>query len=186
MDFESLQLGPIDISSANHWIWHPSAGSNKISSAVYHHLNHISSSNAAWQGWSSIWHLFTAPRIKHFLWLLLHGRLSTIEFLFLLNMGPNSPCVFCGLSPETIDHLFCLCSKVSVIWSQLSNKAGVHISFPHGFYSGAWITDSNYSLYIISAISATAWFIWKSRCDAIFRNVNPNFPVIVLKALAHV
>lgn len=109
-----------------------------------------------------------------------------LTFLFRMNMGPDKPCIFCGLSQESINHLFCYCSKVSSIWSQLCTKIGTHISFPFGFKSGAWITDSNYSMYIISVITTTAWFIWKSRCDAIFRNVNPNYPVIAHRALAHV
>lgn len=39
---------------------------------------------------------------------------------------------------------------------------------------------------IISLISVVAWFIWKTRCDAIFRNTKPNFFVIVGKTFAHV
>lgn len=42
------------------------------------------------------------------------------------------------------------------------------------------------NIYIISIITATTWFIWKSRCDAIFRNLSPNFSAIICRALAHV
>lgn len=37
-----------------------------------------------------------------------------------------------------------------------------------------------------SIIAATAWLIWKSRCDVIFRNASINIPVIACRALSHV
>lgn len=105
----------------------------------------------------------------HFLWLLLHGRLSTSDFLYKLNLGPDNPCVICKLLQETIDHLFCNCSKTQQVWSQLSSTVNKHIYFPNGFAAtGDWLTNADYSRYIISVIVATTWFIWKSRCDAIF------------------
>lgn len=79
-DLDSLKSGSIDTTLENHWIWNPKSSNNKISFAVYHHLNHISSCNVEWQGWNQIWRIYTTPRVEHFLWLLLHGRLSTTDF----------------------------------------------------------------------------------------------------------
>lgn len=60
------------------------------------------------------------------------------------------------------------------------------IRFPSGFVSGNWLTDGYLPMNIISIIAAIAWFLWKAQCDAIFRNVPPNFPVMVSIAIAHV
>lgn len=31
----------------------------------------------------------------------------------------------------------------------------------------------------------TAWFLWKTNYDAIFRNISPNFKIIALRALSY-
>lgn len=80
-DLDALKLGSIDSASDNHYIRNPKTGNHKLTAAVYHHLNHSSTLLDGWHGWNLIWHIFIAPRVKHFLWLLIHGRLSTLDFL---------------------------------------------------------------------------------------------------------
>lgn len=62
----------------------------------------------------------------------------------------------------------------------------MHIYFTNGFASGTWLIADIYSNYIKSAIAATAWLLWKSRCDHIFRSICINLPTVVCRALAHV
>ncbi|XP_039118512.1 uncharacterized protein LOC120254484 [Dioscorea cayenensis subsp. rotundata] len=106
----------------NHWIWLPKPSSCKISSAVYHHLNNQSSFSDPWVGWKHLWKIPVAPRIKHFIWLCIKGRLSTFAFLNQLNIGPDRPCIFCGLHRETINHLFNDCSSAQFVWNQIMIK----------------------------------------------------------------
>ncbi|KAH7684404.1 FMN-binding split barrel-containing protein [Dioscorea alata] len=40
-------------------------------------------------------------------------------------------------------------------------------------------------MYYVSIIVATIWFLWKSYCDAIFKNSTPNYSLIVNRAIAH-
>lgn len=72
-----------------------------------------------------------------------------------------------------------------MVWRQISSKVNKTHSFPDGFSSKAWLTDYNYPKYIISVIAAGAWFIWKTCCDAIFKNTLPNYPAIICRTLAH-
>lgn len=51
--------------------------------------------------------------------------------------------------------------------------------------SGNWLTNPSYSQFTLTVIVAGAWFIWKSRCDAIFNNSPPNFSAIVNRSIAH-
>lgn len=153
---------------------------------MYNHLNQSFSQYDNWHNWRLLWNLNIAPRVKHFLWTLFHGRLSTSNFLYQMRLGPNNPCILCGLSSETIDHLFSYRIKANEVWSHLSLKVNIYIHFPNGFASGFWLTEGNYSKHIASIIAATAWFLWKSRCDVIFCNANVNIPASVCRALAHV
>lgn len=72
-----------------------------------------------------------------------------------------------------------------MIRNQTGSKIGLNISFPDGFSSGDWLIDYNYPKHIISIIAAGALFIWKIGCDAIFRNISPNYSAIVSRTLAH-
>lgn len=135
-NMQDLLLSTIDNSSCNHWSWNPTIKHLIISTSVYKHLNLSNSNSDSWNGWAILWKLHTAPRVKHFLWTLFHGRLSIYNYLYHLRLGPNTHCILCGLAPETTDHHFCYYSKIQSIWSQFSLQVNTHIQFPNGFASG--------------------------------------------------
>lgn len=97
--FESVKdnLATVDLVGANHWVWLPKSSCTKISTVVYHFLNQHKSQSDTWTGWQLIWNIPVAPRLKYFIWLCLKGRLSTNAFLHSIHLGPNNPCVLCGL-----------------------------------------------------------------------------------------
>ena len=96
-------------------------------------------------------------------------------------------CTFCGLEYETTEHLFNHYFKSQTVWTSVSNLIAKTISFSNGFLSGMWLDakHSSNSAFINSVIAATAWFIWKARCNSIFQNEPPGFNSITCKALAH-
>lgn len=186
LDLETENLHIINSSSNNHWIWHPAPSSLKLSAAIYHKLNANTSSNANWSGWKKLWSLNIAPRVKHFVWLNFMGRLTTTDHLFRLNLGPDILCALCGLHRETINQLFVSCPKIQFIWLLISRRVNKHITFLDSFTSGSWLTCYNHSLYVVSLIAAGAWFLWKCRCDVIFRNAQLSGCNVVCKAVSHV
>lgn len=58
--------------------------------------------------------------------------------------------------------------------------------FPNGFLNGSWLTCSNSAMFYKSIIVAIAWFIWKNRCDVIFKQIVPNYFIIAAWAFAYV
>lgn len=117
--------------------------------------------------------------------MVFQGRLPTIDYLYHLRLGLDNPCTFCGLHKDNTEHLFNLCPKTQSIWRNLGIKLATSLPFTDGFSSGSWLLNSSYSKYIVSVIFAGAWFIWKSRCDAIFKGSQPNYNAIMCKAIAH-
>lgn len=105
------RLGQVDPNISNEWVWAPKTFTHKIASTVYHFLNHIISDPVPWVGWKKIWPLKVFPLVKHFLWLMFNGRISTADYLHSINLGPRSMCVFCNLNYETPEHLFHQCCK---------------------------------------------------------------------------
>ncbi|XP_039138822.1 uncharacterized protein LOC120276159 [Dioscorea cayenensis subsp. rotundata] len=147
--FFTNKLGVIDCRSSNHWVWSPKSGSSKLASSVYHFLNH----NHNWVGWKKLWELNVAPRVKHFIWLVFRGRISTSEYLYSIGLGPRNACALCGLKLETIDHLFVQCPRAIDVWTSVCQKLNISISFLDGFRSGSWITFDGHSLFIKSVIA---------------------------------
>ncbi|XP_039128766.1 uncharacterized protein LOC120264934 [Dioscorea cayenensis subsp. rotundata] len=111
IDIANVSLAKVDFDSGNHWVWQPKTNCHKISSAVYHFFNNESSYADRWNGWNVLWHIPVAPRVKYFIWLCLHGHLTTAVLLHQLNLGPDSVCIFCGMQRETVDHLFGGCAN---------------------------------------------------------------------------
>lgn len=171
--------------STNFWVWQPHSSNLKLSSAIYHHLNSNTDLVLEWPGWHKLWRLHVAPRVKHFIWLMFHGRLSTTDFLNSINIGPNTLCIFCNLENESMEHLFLDCRYAQLVWNLINHKLNTNISFPDNISAGFWLTDYNLSFHTVSVIAACLWFLWKARCDAIFNNVKPNCFIIASKAIAH-
>lgn len=178
------RLGLIDYLGKNQWVWAPSGRSHKIASNVYHFLISSIHISSCWAGWRKLWHLRVMPRVKHFLWLLLNGKITTAEFLYSINLGPRRMCIFCDLTYESCKHLFCQCCKVQGLWNHISTLISKHISFPYGFISSGWLSHSHLSSRYKALIALTAWNVWKARCDAIFRDTKPNFVHIAHKAIS--
>lgn len=179
------KLGKVDYASSNMWVWVPKSRNISITSSVYHFLNNRGSDPIHWNGWRYLWSLKLIPRVKYFLWLTFLGRLSTSDYLHAINLGPHNMCIFCNLYPESPEHIFHTCSKSQCVWATLFNLTGSQFLFSNGFSSGDWISQSMYSMRIKIIIAYAAWFLWKARCDAIFRNSRPNFIFIAHKALSY-
>lgn len=130
-------LASIDLVKVNHWVWLPRSNCTNITSVIYHFLNQHKSYSESWTGWQLIWHIPVVPRLKYFIWLCLKGPLSTSAFLYSIHMGPDNPCIFCGLHSETTHHLFCNCIRVQSFWDIINCRENLTISFPEGFSSGS-------------------------------------------------
>lgn len=98
------------------------------------------------------------------------------------NLGPWSSCVLCGLNLETPEHLFYLSNEAQVVWQHIYSLLGKTIAFSHGFTDGSWLLSANILGFCKVVCAAIAWYIWKARCDIIFRSVSPNFHVVSIRA----
>lgn len=114
--------------------------------------------------------------------------MKTCDYLFFLNLGPQTICVLCGLHFELAKHIFNECPKAQLVWPGLTSLIGRYISFLNGLTTSSRIDPNpdNFSMFTISIIAATIWFIWKIWCNCKFKNEVSNFNSIATKSLAHV
>lgn len=173
---------------SNHWVWFPNSKGPKVANKIYSFFNLSKGSADSWDGWGKIWRLKVAPRVKYFIWLLLHNAVQTIEYLYHLNLGPQTMCSFCNLLPESAEHLFLNCHKSQQIWNLTCSIIGKHINLSQGISSGYWLDQelSGNDSYIQSVIAATIWFIWKARCNRIFKMEELDCQLVSIRATGHV
>ncbi|XP_068339108.1 uncharacterized protein [Pyrus communis] len=138
--------------------------------------------------WKEIWKLEVPPKLRHFLWLSVHGCLPTRDALFRRRSSQNSTCPICCCHDETTEHMFLSCSWVEPIWfgGALGYKVD-RLSLPdwvdwiQAVFSPNMCTTGD-SKWRRSYIVVTCWCIWKARCDFVFNGV-PLCPPKVLVAI---
>lgn len=78
--------------------------------------------------WSQICHLETIERVRHFIWLITHGRLLTNERKARLHLGDPS-CYNCQSEIESSLHVLRNCSPAKEMWLHLINAKFRHSLF---------------------------------------------------------
>lgn len=112
LNFDYLIHRHVSVDHENNSVWHPKSKKNKLFSMVYSHFSQNAGPLVPWDGWENLWHLKIAPRVKHFIWLLLHNGVKTHEYPYRLNLGPRTLCGFCNLDYETANVFFTIALKL--------------------------------------------------------------------------
>lgn len=116
--------------------------------------------------WADLWKLNIITRVKVFTWRMVHGWTPTFSYLYMLNIGPDKECCFCGLERETDEHLLWKCKKIQLSWYCINNYAGVDLTVISNFTNGDQITKTwetrqgNQNLK--AALANCAWLLWKA------------------------
>lgn len=93
---------------------------------------------------SSAYHLFFAPnqdfgceskappRLKFFMWLVVHGRCLTADNLERRGWPNQGACVLCGAAQESCTHLFvhCHCRFATEVWLRFHDWLGTSFPIP--------------------------------------------------------
>eukprot|EP00253_Pinus_taeda_P003964 PITA_03964 len=87
--------------------------------AAYHQICINEYPMAIWAHWRLVWKAKTLPKIKFVLWILLGGKVLTVENLRKRGIIGPSHCPNCQNEEETIQHLFIDCSFASACWKEV-------------------------------------------------------------------
>ena len=61
--------------------------------------------------WNVIWKLKIPQKIRHFIWLVYHGRILTNKEREMMGFTLDPTCRCCGPEVEDLNHIFIKCSK---------------------------------------------------------------------------
>lgn len=114
--------------------------------------------------WHSLWSSSLVPRIKIFIWKILHNIFPCA----LRGMEVNSICRVCGDFEESSEHVLLSCVFTKAVWSMIHPSFSDYISSLTGVISWFDIIDHAVQNNILNIVGCTLWNIWKNRNMANF------------------
>ena len=120
---------------------------------------------------NSIWSSKALPKLKVFLWLLMHDRLNTKDLMLRKNwhIESGSECVLChDGNLEARDHLFFGCQFALECWDTIHCSWDVTLPISDRFLLAS---ASFQGPCFVEIVACATWNIWKMRNDHIFRNI---------------
>lgn len=136
--------------------------------SIYHILNF---SGISRNRYVLLWALPLPPKIRIFMWLVMHNRILTKNNLYKKGWRGDLTCQFCH-KKETISHLFLKCPVARQIWFWFGNSQ-------HHFSNWKTIADifnfsgslsKNQQIAFLVVFSAICWTLWKHRNALIFQD----------------
>ncbi|XP_026445212.1 uncharacterized protein LOC113345752 [Papaver somniferum] len=136
--------------------------------------------------WRKIWEVDCLPKIKYFLWKIFAYMLHVNSLVCFYNPEVDVRCPLYHQYEETVIHLFIHCYVAKHIWFGLSLLHLVSVDLD-------WIDDyflywhethlgtSPFKVNWPSIGSIVMWYIWKLRCDVLFRNISIYLNKVILE-----
>lgn len=123
VSFDSLcnylhSIAPTIKGEKDEFRWDPS-GANYSIKAGYSYLNNMEHPTVVWAHWKILKRSQAIPKIKFFMWTLLHGKLLTAENLRKRGIVGPSRCPNCQAAKESIQHLFISCPFAALCWNSI-------------------------------------------------------------------
>eukprot|EP00253_Pinus_taeda_P017923 PITA_17923 len=186
-------LAPINKEKEDRYIWDTCGGSFSVKEG-YKSLQNINPT-ANWNLHRATWKSECIPKVKHFNWTLLKGKILTAENLRKRGIQGPSICCFCRAEEESIQHSFLLCTFAQSCWNQLSSPLEVRGKYDqvHNLQKN-WKKEfphtrkgKNNLIRVWKCIPATlCWNLWLARNNYVFNNKQPKMATIIAKTIANI
>ncbi|KAJ1701213.1 hypothetical protein LUZ63_000992 [Rhynchospora breviuscula] len=111
-----------------------------------------------------IWKLLLPPRLKTFLWLMLHNKLPTIDNLQKRGLPIVNRCCLCKNCSESIAHTFGSCSFFKDVTNLALNRTGTTRWHLQDLHPSA-IIAGNFTNKQRELLTFSCYFTWRERCS---------------------
>ncbi|CAN1123634.1 Putative ribonuclease H protein At1g65750 [Linum perenne] len=119
--------------------------------------------------WQKVWKWQGPNKIKHFMWIVMQGKLLTNRERMRRHLAASDICSACSQGAETLDHLFRSCRFAREVWSaclpDVLSPEQQRLNFQDW-----WISNVG-NACLNPTFGVAAWLIWKRRNKSIFENV---------------
>ena len=129
--------------------------------------------------YNELWNWQLPLKVKLFVWLMLKQRILTWENLNKRGFSGTSRCVLCGISEETMFHVFVERGFIKYIWQTISKDLNL-VSPWEGFQMEdcfqKWLKKKDNGNEIPRFI---CWEVWKHINLVIFEDLSPNLVRVI-------
>jgi len=182
---------PTNLGAADRYIWEPSGGKFMVRDGYKFLQTQNPTEN--WNLFTTVWKTECIPKVKHFNWTLLKGKVFTSENLRKRGILGPSICCFCRTEEESSYHLFYQCPLAQSCWKQMASPLELEeINHQLPSLQKNWARLYPFSkkgkgiiIRVWKCIPATlCWKIWLARNNCIFNDKKPNPARILAKTIA--
>jgi zinc-binding in reverse transcriptase len=120
---------------------------------------------------ATIWTIQAPPKVRFFVWLLLHNKINTANNLLRKGWPATPSCVMCNPhTPEDAAHLFITCPLAR----QLQTASSLQTQISDQSVMASWTTAIPAKKE--ARWAAVMWTLWKERNSRIFRGTATTLP----------
>ncbi|CAN0901108.1 Putative ribonuclease H protein At1g65750 [Linum grandiflorum] len=125
--------------------------------------------------WSRIWSLPVQPKLRFFLWKIIHGILPTLDALQYRHLDTSSLCPVCSVTTESISHLFTSCIVATQLAASIDSTIFI-LSTSHPIIMLRRFLDHDPSMAI--KLTYFWWRLWKSRNTLVFEAYQHSIDIL--------
>lgn len=117
-----------------------------------------------------MWKLNIPPKVKMFVWFMIHERLQTKKCLIKFVINIDKICPICNKEEEDQTHLFIKCHFANKVWNLLScnSTSDIFLDWMDSLKSSDAENLSELTMAILNC-----WQIWAERNNLAIRNILP-------------
>ncbi|KAM6576935.1 hypothetical protein CsatB_028772 [Cannabis sativa] len=166
-------------------IWHYTSNGSYTVQSGFHLENSLeeqlcsSTSNNHSDWWKFFWNLVLPPKIRIFVWKVLHNILPTAAALFKKKVLTSAECSLCALSWESIGHALFGCKHAKVIWK--TSKFRLDLSKAQNMFNGDYLHSLSTILnqQDFELLLCIMWGIWTDRNKVVYGG-SPRQPAAII------
>ncbi|KAM6596102.1 hypothetical protein CsatA_006626 [Cannabis sativa] len=166
-------------------IWHYTSNGSYTVQSGFHLANSLeeqlcsSTSNNHSDWWKFFWNLVLPPKIRIFVWKVLHNILPTAAALFKKKVLTSAECSLCASSWESIGHALFGCKHAKVIWK--TSKFRLDLSKAQNMFNGDYLHSLSTILnqQDFELLLCIMWGIWTDR-NKVVHGGSPRQPAAII------
>ncbi|KAL4338539.1 hypothetical protein AHAS_Ahas12G0220300 [Arachis hypogaea] len=138
--------------------------------------------------WKAIWKTNCQPKIRIFIWKLIHNGLSVKEKLHERIPQADPRCPRCSVAPESALHSLVFCPQIAEIW----NNSPMVSAIPRNNLLQPWqwwidvvatVRNGSEARFNMTGIAYLLWGIWLDRNSLVFKGSRKNHGKILTQAM---
>ncbi|CAN1766118.1 Putative ribonuclease H protein At1g65750 [Linum perenne] len=119
--------------------------------------------------WKRLWDWQGPNKIKHFMWIVMQGKLMTNLERTRRHISNSDTCTVCGRGAESLDHLFRYCDVANAVWNACLPQVMSPTQRQWDF--DTWWTNNVGDHALNPTFGVVAWLLWSRRNKLIFEGI---------------